>query len=161
MELNVMKKITRLFMLVVGLSVSAPLLAADNDPLLKAIKARQGEMQIRSFNLGPLFAMAKGEMEYNADKAAMMAGNLALMLSLNMGEAWPAGSDTDAYSGKTTALPKIWKTYPEIADYGKKYAEAVRELQAVAGNGQDALKSKIGAVGKSCKGCHDEFREKK
>jgi len=24
----------------------------------------------------------------------------------------------------------------------------------------DALKSKIGPVGKSCKGCHDEFREK-
>ena len=62
--------------------------------------------------------------------------------------------------GKTTALGKIWSTYPEISKYGKKYAKAVNELAAEAGNGIDALKPKISAVGKTCKGCHDEFREK-
>lgn len=155
-----MKISTRICLLLIGASISATALAAD-DPLLKAIKARQGEMQLRSFNAGPLFAMAKGKMEYDAATATTLANNLKLMLDLNMGKAWPAGSDNSKYPGKTTSLPKIWETYPEISNYGKKYAEAVSALAAEAGNGEDALKAKMGALGKSCKGCHDEFREKK
>jgi len=154
-----MKIITRLCMLLVGLSLTAPGIAAQ-DPLKKAIKARQGEMQLRAFNVGPLFGMAKGKIDYDADLAKKLAGNLKLMLDLDNGRAWAKGSDIDNYMGDTTALPNIWTTYPEIADYGKKYVKAVNELAAVAGDGADALKSKMGAVGKSCKGCHDEFREK-
>jgi cytochrome c556 len=154
-----MKSITKVCLLIFGLTLTASTFAAD-DPLLKAIKARQAQMQLRSFNVGPLFGMAKGKIEYNAELAAKLAGNLKLMLDLDNSRAWAKGSDNENYPGKTIALPKIWTTYPEIADYGKKFAMAVNELAAVAGNGRDALKSKIGAVGKSCKGCHDEFREK-
>ncbi len=149
----------RLCLLFIGLTLTAPGIAAQ-DPLKKAIKARQGEMQLRAFNVGPLFGMAKGQIDYDADLAKKLAGNLKLMLDLDNGRAWAKGSDIDNYMGDTTALPEIWTTYPEIGKYGKKYATAVNELAAEAGNGVDALKSKIGAVGKSCKGCHDEFREK-
>jgi len=154
-----MRIVSRLCLLIIGLTLTAPGIAAQ-DPLKKAIKARQGEMQLRAFNVGPLFGMAKGQIEYDADLAKKLAGNLKLMLDLDNGRAWAKGSDIDNYMGDTTALPKIWTTYPEIGKYGKKYAAAVNELAVEAGNGVDALKSKIGAVGKSCKGCHDEFREK-
>jgi cytochrome c556 len=140
--------------------LTATAYSAD-DPLQKAIKARQAEMQLRSFNAGPLFGMAKGDIDYDADLAKKLAGNLKLLLDLDNSRAWAKGSDNENYAGETAALPKIWTTYPEIADYGKKFALAVNELAAVAGNGRDALKSKIGDLGKSCKGCHDEFREKK
>ncbi|MBT8434338.1 MAG: cytochrome c [Gammaproteobacteria bacterium] len=154
-----MKFTSKLFLILAGLALSAPGIA-DEDPNLKLLKARQGEMQLRSFNVGPLFGMAKGKMDYNAELASKLANNLKTQLDLDMGRAWKQGTANDAYPGKTTALPEIWTTYPEIADYGKKYAKAINELAAVAGNGADALKSKMGAVGKSCKGCHDEFREK-
>lgn len=155
-----MKLYQQLCMLLVATALTGVAFAAD-DPLLQAIKARQGEMQLRSFNAGPLFGMAKGDIEYDAEMANKLAGNLKLLLDLDMSRSWPSGSDTGNYAGKTTALPKIWTTYPEISEYGKKYAMAVTELAAAAGNGRDALKSKIGALGKSCKACHDEFREKK
>jgi cytochrome c556 len=155
-----MKILTLCFLLLIGLSFALPGMAAK-DPKMNAIKARQGEMQLRAFNAGPLFAMVKGKIEYNAELASKLAGNLKLMLDLDNGRAWAKGSGNDAYPGKTTALPKIWTTYPEISEYGKKYASAVKDLAAVAGTGADALKSKMGALGKSCKGCHDEFREKK
>ena len=155
-----MKITTRIGLLLFAAALTGPLSAAD-DPLAKAIKARQGEMQLRSFNAGPLFGMAKGDIDYDADLANQLAGNLKLLLELDMGRSWPQGSDNESYPGKTTSLPKIWTTYPEIGNYGKKYATAVNELAAAAGNGRDALRSKIGALGKSCKGCHDEFREKK
>ena len=154
-----MKFVKQSILMLTGAAMFSVALAAS-DPLEKAIKARQGEMQLRSFNAGPLFAMAKGDLAYDAELAAKLAGNLKLLLDLDNGRAWAKGSDVENYPGDTTALPKIWTTYPEIAEYGKKYAMAVNELAMAAGNGQDALKSKIGALGKSCKGCHDEFREK-
>ena len=154
-----MKIVTKAWPLLAAVAFTAAAYAAD-DPNQKAIKARQAEMQLRSFNAGPLFAMAKGDMEYDAALAATLAGNLKLMLGLDNGRAWAKGTDNAAYPDDSRALPKIWTTYPEIAEYGKKYAQAVQELAAEAGNGRDALKSKVGALGKSCKGCHDEFREK-
>lgn len=153
-----MKLAKRLGLLLTGLTLVTPGFAAQ-DPNEKAIKARQGEMQLRSFNAGPLFGMAKGDMDYDAELASKLAGNLKLMLDLDNSRAWPTGSDNSMYDN-TTALPKIWETYPEIGEYGKRYKTAVIELAAEAGNGLDALRSKVGPLGKSCKGCHDEFREK-
>jgi cytochrome c556 len=139
-----MKLATRLCLLIAGLTLAAPGFAAK-DPNLKLIKARQGEMQLRAYNVGPLFGMAKGKMDYDAELASTLANNLKTQLSLKIGGAWKKGTDIEAYPGKTTALGKIWTT---------------NELAAEAGNGLDALKPKISAVGKTCKGCHDEFREK-
>ena len=155
-----MKITPKFYLLLAGLVLTVPSYAAD-DPNLKLLKARQGEMQLRSYNVGPLFGMAKGKMEYDAALASKLANNLKTQLSLDIGSAWKQGTDIEAYPGKTTALGKIWSTYPEISNYGKKYAQAVNELAAAAGNGLDALKPKISEVGKACKGCHDEFREKK
>jgi cytochrome c556 len=155
-----MKIVTQLCLLLAGLSLTVPGFAAE-DPNLKILKARQGEMQLRSFNAGPLFGMSKGKIEYDAELASTLANNLKTQLSLNMSRAWKEGTHNEAYPGKTTALPKVWTTYPEISNYGKKYKEAVNALAGAAGNGLDALKPKVSALGKTCKGCHDEFREKK
>ena len=93
--------------------------------------------------------------------AGKLAANLQTLLELDMGRAWKQGTDNQAYAGETTSLPKVWTTYPEIKEYGEKYAKAVKELATVAGQGLDAMKPKASALGKTCKGCHDEFREKK
>ncbi|HUV22016.1 MAG TPA: cytochrome c, partial [Gammaproteobacteria bacterium] len=101
-----MKSVTKTCLLLIGITFTAAAYSAD-DPLEKAIKARQGEMQLRSFNAGPLFGMAKGEIDYDAELAKKLAGNLKLMLDLDNGRAWAKGSDNENYAGKTTALPKI------------------------------------------------------
>jgi cytochrome c556 len=155
-----MNTFVKVGLLAIGLSLSMPGLAAK-DPKKGAIKARQGEMQLRAYFAGPLFAMAKGKMEYNAAQASMLADNLVKLLDIDIRSSWVKGTDNKNYPDDTTSLPKIWTTYPEIGKYGKNYATAVRELAAVAGEGQDKLKSKVGALGKSCKSCHDDFREKK
>lgn len=153
-----MRTKTKVFLVIFGLSLLVPAFAA-RDPNLGAIKARQSVMQLRMFNVGPLFGMAKGKIDYSAEFASSLANNLLLMTKMNNGRQWPKGSDNVAYGGKTRALPEIWSTYPKIAEKGEAYVNAVTALAAVAGDGIDALRSKIGAVGKSCKGCHDNFRE--
>ena len=47
----------------------APSLAQADEALEKIVKARQAFMQIYSFNLGQLGAMAKGEADYDAKLA--------------------------------------------------------------------------------------------
>lgn len=145
---------------ILAVVLSAQVFGADNDPNLGLIKARQGDMQLRAYSAGPLFAMAKGKMPYDAAQAGKLANNLKVLLQLDVGGAWAPGTGNDKYADKTKALPEIWSTYPKIGESGKKYKAAVDDLAAVAGNGLDALKSKIGAVGDACKACHDDFRQK-
>lgn len=155
-----MQKMRVAFLSALAFAFSVQTFAADKDPNLGLIKARQGDMQLRAFSAGPLFAMAKGKMPYDAAQASKLANNLKLLMQLDMGRAWAKGTGNDNYPGESHALPEVWSTYPKVAEAGKKYAKAVNELAAVAGNGLDALKSKIGDVGNGCKGCHDDFREK-
>ena len=140
-----------------GLTFLATATAGD-DPLEDAIKARRGFMQVVVFNVGPLFGMAKGNIEYNAEAAATYANNLKAAAMMNNGAMWPEGSANEFYSGVTRALPEIWTTYPKVAEANQAWKDATNELAQVAGDGIDALRSKIGAVGESCKGCHDDFR---
>ncbi len=146
----------------VALFATTPSLAKDDGPHDKAIKARQALMQLYSFNLGILGAMAKGEADYDAEAASAAADNLLAAVSMNQSAMWPPGShNEDAANLENRSLPKIWETYPEIAEKGKALGKAATDLQAVAGDGLDALKGGMGAAGKSCKGCHDDFRAKK
>lgn len=136
--------------------------AQAEGPHDKAIKARQAMFQLYSFSAGVLGAMAKGEMDYNAELAQEMADNLNAAANLGQSAFWPAGSDnSNPENMKTRALPKIWETFPAIGENAQELKDAVAVLAAEAGNGADALRSSMGAVGKSCKGCHDEYRAKK
>jgi len=156
-----MKMSSRIVLFAVCFTLALPVFADKKDPNMGAIKSRQGEMAIRAFNFGPLVAMAKGDMPYDAKTAQTNANNLKVMLDLNNGAAWKKGTSNKEYKGKTSALPKIWETMPKIADYGKDYAKAVNGVAAAAGNGQEALAAAVKDLGKACKECHKEFREKK
>ncbi len=130
------------------------------DPaIMKAVEARQAQMQLYAFNLGQLGAMAKGEVDYDAGAASAAAGNLAKLSSLDGRAIWVPGSD-DASLGEdvTEALPAIWEDGSEVGEKAMALASAASELEAVAGDGLDPLRGAIGAVGKSCGGCHEDYR---
>lgn len=141
-----------------GVSLVAPISADKHDPIEDAIKARQGFMKMVSFNAGPLFGMAKGEVECDAELATKLAKNLHALTQMDNGAMWPEGSDNTKYEGKTRALPEAWTTYPKVAEAHQAWVDAIAALTPVAGQGLDTLKEKVGAVGKRCKGCHDDFR---
>jgi cytochrome c556 len=127
----------------------------------KAVKARKALMQVVAFNLGPLGAMAKGEAEYDAEAAATYAKNLEVLSKMNNGAMWPAGSDNSVLGDKTRALPAAWAADSKVGEKHGAWTEASTKLAAVAGDGLDALKGAIGDVGKSCGGCHDDYRAEK
>lgn len=125
----------------------------------KAVKARQGFMQVVAYNLGPLGAMAKGEMEYDAEVAATNANNLQALANMNTGAMWPAGSDNAALGeDKTRALPAAWESDSKVGEKHQAFVDAAGQLASVAGDGLDALKPAVADLGKSCGGCHDDYR---
>ncbi len=158
-----MKRIATTALVAAGLAFSAHAVLADGHgkALEKAIKARQSLMQVYSFSLSGLGAMAKGQAEYDAKLASALADSLHHAAQANVGAMWPKGSDSTAMPGKTRALLKAWETYPESQNKQNALLAAAENLVKVAGNGVDALQGAVGAVGKSCAGCHEPFRAPK
>lgn len=139
---------------VLGSSVASAAGEFDN-----AIKARKAVMSLYAWNLGQLAAMAKGEADYDADTAATAAENIRILASMNNGAAWPQGSDSTALPGQTRAKVEAWTTYPESAEIGKQLIVAATAMAEEAGGGIEGVRNNIGAIGGSCKACHEKFRE--
>ena len=142
-------------------SLSAGVVLADNhanNPFAAGIKARQALMQVQAFNIGILGAMAKGEAEYDAEAATQAATNLVLAASIHQPQAWAPGSDNSAVEG-TRALPALWQNFPDVGEKSAELLAAAEAMQAVAGNGQQAVGGAIGRLGRACGACHEDYRE--
>jgi len=135
--------------------------AADG-PHDKAIEARQSMFRLYNFHSGILGDMAKGKIPYDAAVATEAANNLSALANLGQSQFWPQGSDNETDgNAKTRALPAIWETFPAITEKADALKTSTADLVPAAGEGLEALQSAMGAVGQSCKGCHDDFRAKK
>jgi len=134
--------------------------SASANEFKKQIEARQAYMTILSYNMGTLGAMAGNKMPYDAELASTAAQNLALAAGMNNGTMWPQGSDLDSH-GDTRAKAVLWQNFPDVVQYLNNLKDSADLLANTAGNGLTALQKNIGPVGKTCKGCHDDFRKKK
>ncbi len=101
--------------------------------------------------------MVKGEAPYDAAKAKANMDVIATGWT-DFAKLFPKGSET---GGETTAAPKIWTDFADFDAKGKKMASDAAKASAAAANGADAFKAAFAEVGKSCKGCHQDYRVKK
>lgn len=128
------------------------------DPAIAAaIKARQSHMSLYAFNLSVLGGMARGNTEYNADLAKAAASDLAKLATLTQMSYWPEGSSSEDVEG-TAALPAAWENFDDIMGKAGALAEAAASLEAVAGDGLEALQAGFGPVGGACGTCHKAYR---
>ena len=133
----------------------------DEKALAAAVKARQSQMTLYAFNIGLLGGMAKGEIDYDAEAASAAANNLAALSKTDQSRMWPKGSDNESLgSDATEALPAIWAADSDIGDKAMALTTAADAMADAAGNGLDALRGAIGPLGKSCGGCHEDYRQK-
>ena len=73
---------------------------------------------------------------------------------------FPKGSGPEA-GIKTGALPVVWEKWPEFKVAAVKMLTASKALNTAAATGDLAqIKPAVGALGGSCKGCHETFRAK-
>lgn len=130
-------------------------LAADEPD--KILSYRQNVMKSVGANIGSIAMVAKGEISNTGNVAANAR---AIRDGLQMATPlFPAGTGKEA--GKTRALPSIWENNAKFVD-ALKASQAAAENMIAAGETNDLgeIQKAIGALGKTCGGCHDDFREK-
>ena len=109
-------------------------------------------------HFGPLGAMMKGKMEFDAETFKKHAEALATLSQFPMN-----GFIKGSYEGDTRAKKKITD---DMGDFKKKMEtfqiEATNLAKAADGASDlDVLKPAFGKVGQSCKACHKAYRSKK
>jgi cytochrome c556 len=122
-----------------------------------ATEVRQSVFKLLGSNMGPLGAMAKGKIPLNAgvvEKNAIRINQLSLMI------ADYTRIDTTKFEVETEALDKVWQDPEHFSKNIEKLTLASSALiLAAKSKDSGAIKKAIGGVGKTCGGCHDDFKE--
>ena len=120
-----------------------------------AIKYRQSAMSLQGNHMARVFAMANGQVPFDAKVAAENIEIVAMLNRLQF-TAFIDGSD----KGNTRAKPEIWSEKDKFNAAIAKSQEDVLKLAAAGKTGNlDQIKAAAGAVGESCKACHDAYQK--
>ena len=93
----------------------------------------------------------------NLPKVREGAGTIA-RLAPQVSGWFPPGTGPDV--GKTEAKAEIWQKPQDFASKTRNFQQAAKRFQAAAqGNDLAAIRAAHGDLGKSCKACHDLYRE--
>ena len=140
-----------------GLALS-PLAISHYDDKEVHQSYRQSWFAMLAVNFGPMVAMVKGEIPWEEMQMAGYADQLAALTTLDVMRGFADGSD----KGTTRAKPEIWENKADFESRMKDLTKAVNALQIVANEGTDrkAIAAQVGATGKACKACHDDYKSK-
>lgn len=142
---------------VLGLAVALTALpaAAQYRNADAAIKYRQSAMSLQGNHLARIFAMANGQVPFDAKVAADQIEIVAMLNRLQFA-AFIDGSD----KGNTRAKPEIWAEKDKFTAAINKSQDDIAKLVAAGKTGSlDQIKTAAGAVGQSCKACHDAYQK--
>lgn len=136
------------------LTASATPLMAQGDPAEDALNYRLGVFRTMAWSFGPMVAMVKNKMPYDAALFSQHAERVAFLSHLPL-----EGFIADSRIGDTTAKPEVWTERAEFEIQMDTMISAAEKLFEVSKTGDlDAIRPQFGALGKSCKSCHDDFR---
>ncbi|WML90347.1 c-type cytochrome [Thiothrix lacustris] len=136
-------------------AASSAMADEEKSPEEQAISYRQGAFTMIKHHFGPMAAMVKGDVEFNAAEFTKNAEAVAALSKFPI-NGFVAGS----YSGETEAKADIELN---AEDFKKKMetfqVEAATLAEVAKGGDMAAIKPQFGKVGESCKACHKEYKE--
>src|SRR5207247_9974039 len=140
--------------LALGVAAGAVLAQAKPEQL---VKQRQSVMTLQGKYFGPMAAMAQGKAPYNAD---IVRRNAAFLDNLTRMPWDPFEPSTQAVK-PSGALPAIWEQSAKFKEAASRLENEANKLYEVSRSRDEAsVKAQIGAVGKACGACHNDFRQK-
>jgi cytochrome c556 len=124
-----------------------------------SITARQEAMKANGGAMRALTPIVRGEQPWNQQTAVQAATTLANTAKA-VPNAFPQGSGPDA--GKTDALPAIWQNWSDFQSKSKAFeTESAKLLQLAQAGDEAGFKAQFPNVGRTCGGCHENYRVKK
>ncbi|HHY02724.1 MAG TPA: cytochrome c [Paracoccus sp.] len=134
-------------------------LAQDNSVEQDALKARQGYMAAISANMGPLAAMAKGDVEYDEAQAVFHANNLAALGNYEVEMHFLPGTAQGEFEG-SNALAKTWENLDDVRAKHDDFKVAAAAAPEGVKGGPAQVGAVVQSLGGTCKACHDNYRAK-
>lgn len=151
-----MKTCLTAFVAAAVFSAALPASAQEEADPDNAIKFRQNVMKGIGGPAGNIGAILKGDVPHE-DQMAHLAEQLATAAKPEYTVVAFRQNTADEGFAETTALPDIWENWDDFEGRLKKLGETT----AVAAEaGADVSMDQMKAVFDTCKGCHDEYREK-
>jgi cytochrome c556 len=141
---------------VVGLATALPAAAQFQKPE-DAVKYRKAAFTLMGTHFGRLAAVAQGKAPYDPAAAIVNADLVSTISHL------PYAGFVEGTSGTEKGTPKanVWTERAKFDEGAKKLQEETAKLASAAKtNNLDQLKAAVDSVGKVCKACHDDFRNK-
>ncbi len=124
----------------------------------QAIKYRQSAMTLMGAHFGRLNGMAQGRIPFDATVAADNAHLVALLAKLPFNSFGP-GTDKGL---PNRAKPEVWSEAGKFKEAVEAFQAEASKLDAAGKSGDLAqIKAAVGAVGKTCKACHDAFQSER
>ncbi len=121
------------------------------------VKQRQAAMVLQGKYWGPLGGMAQGKVPYDAAIVARNAGFLETLSKMPWDGFVPSTKDV-----KSGALLAVITDAAKFKEAQERLESEVAKLVAVSKGGDEkTVKAQLVATGKTCGGCHEDFREKK
>ena len=127
---------------------------AERDQAENALEYRQGVFNAMAWSFGPMAAMVKNKMPYDAALFTKHAERVAFLAHLPL-----EGFIPDSRVGDTTAKQDVWDNADDFKAKMETMIEESARLATISKGGDlDAIRPQFGAVGNSCKSCHDDYR---
>jgi cytochrome c556 len=124
-----------------------------------SIATRQDAMKAQGGAMRTLTPIVRGEQPWN-QQAAVQAATTLNNTAKAIPTVFPQGSGPEA--GKTDALPAIWQNWTDFQAKAKALeTESAKLLQLAQAGDEAGFKAQFPAVGRSCGGCHENYRVKK
>ena len=130
--------------------------ASAEERMQNAVDTRQGLLKVVRAYFGPMVAMARGDMPYDADKMkehAHKVRELSGMLT------YVFQVDTRESGIASGSLDEVWENWDDFEKRAANLTKAAAALEAATAEGQGAAMAAFRATGGACKGCHDNFRQ--
>lgn len=117
---------------------------------------RRSAMTMIGWNFGPMNAMVKGKIAFDAKEFAKHAERVQF-LAPQVLEGFAKGSDKGA---ETDAKPEIWTHFDDFRSKFNDLVEQSKTLAEVATGGDEAkMKEQFKKLGGACKACHDKYKQ--
>ena len=139
--------------LLVGAGYGTAALAQPKPDVL--VKQRQAGMTMVGKYWVPIAGMASGKTPFNAETVARNAPILEVLSKLP----WD-GFNENTKGEKSKALPAVWTDNAKFKTGADRMQSAVAQLAKVSKGDEATVKAALADVGKTCGGCHDNFRAK-
>lgn len=120
------------------------------------VMQRMMSMKSMGDGMKELAAMVTGKAPYDAAKAKTIATTIK-----EDAEGIPKQFPKDSIKGPSEALPSIWKDWDGFKGHADNLAMLSDKMIGSANDGKAVALGLFAQMGKTCSGCHQDYRKKK